>query len=281
MIVMTNGVTATKEFRELYNELILNVFGFSFEKWHKQDVWNEDYECYSIFDNGCMIANVSVYKMRLLLNGIQREYLQFGAVATREEYRGKGLSRTIMEHILGKYPDTQAFLLANDSVVELYPKFGFKPTRDKQPYLDLKLDNAGEMRGLTVLDTRLDAYMRGRNQHSKIFDCLNSYGVNWFHLLYSYQDSVYEIPELDALVIARQRDRVLRLVDVMAQRPIHFNELLPYLFFENVEVIEFGFNPDWLGIKYKLRDYEIEDTHLFVKGDFGVEGYILPLLIRT
>ena len=145
MITMTNGLTATKKFKDELNELIMQAFEFSFDKWHAKNVWNEDYELYSIIENGVMLANISVYKMKMIINGEKRDYLQFGSVATREEHRGKGLSKKLMEHIFSIYPDTPCFLHGGDDVAQFYPKFGFKPFTYKQPYIEYKLKNIGEM----------------------------------------------------------------------------------------------------------------------------------------
>ena len=190
MITMTNGFTTTKEFNGQLNELIMHAFGFSFDKWHAENVWNEDYEIYSIIENSVMLANISVYKMKMIINGEKRDYLQFGSVATREEYRRRGLSKKIMEHIFSIYPDTSCFLHAGDSVVEFYPKFGFKSITYKQPYIEYKLKNIGGMIKLDISNPKVDKYLKERSQYSKVFDCTNQYAINWFHLLYSHQNDI-------------------------------------------------------------------------------------------
>ncbi len=47
-------------------------------------------------------------------------------------------------------------------------------------------------------------------------------------------------------------------------------------------MIDFGFNPDWLGVSGSLHDYKIDDSTLFVRGYFYVDkSFIVPKLIRT
>lgn len=279
---MTNASTTTKEFNAKLNELIMHAFEFTFEKWHAKNVWNDDYEIYSIIEDGVMIANISVTKMKMIIKGEESDYLQFGSVATREEHRGKGLSKKIMEHIFSIYPDTPCFLHGGDDVVEFYPKFGFKPITYKQPYIEYKLKNSGEMIKLNVTDPKVDNYLKQRNQYSKIFDCTNQYSINWFHLLYGHQNNIYEIPKLNIMFVACKRDNKLTIYDIATSKPVSFEQVVPYLCFEGVDIIQFCFNPDWLRIDYKMKEFKIEDENPFVKGDFGLEQeYIIPRMIIT
>lgn len=282
MITMTNGSRLTKEFDKQVNDLMLHALDFSFDKWHAQKVWHDDYERYSIIENGIMLANISVFKMKMLINGEQRDFLQFGSVATRKEYRGKGLSRKLMEHIFSIYPDTPAFLHANDSVVEFYPKFEFEPIAYKQPYIEYKLENHGEMIKLNIDDPKVDKYLRERSQYSKVFDCLNQYSINWFHLLYGFSNNIYEIPQLDLMLIVKQKGNKLTIYDIVAKKTVSFEEIAPNLYFQGIDIIQFGFNPDWLGIDYNMREYKIDDANPFAYGDLGVaKEYMIPGMITT
>lgn len=282
MVTMTNGSAIRNEFMNQLNDLILDVFGFSFDAWRDKGFWNDDYESYSIIKDGAMLSNVSVYKMKLIINGVERDFLQFGAVATAEEYRGRGLSRRIMEHIFGIYPDTPAFLFGNDNVLGFYPKFGFVPVYDKKPYIECSLQGEGEMLKLDVKNQKVDYYLKERTQFSKVLDCKNKYPVNWFHLIMGHSENIYEIPELQLMMVAEQLGSTLVIYDIAAIKSVSFSELLPHLHFKGVETIEFGFNPDWLDFDYRMKNYKIEDSTMFVRGNLGVgKEFILPLLIRT
>ena len=74
-----------------------------FQFWYDLNLWDENYESYSIIENGEMISNICVYKTNILFNNKQHPALSIGAVATKKEHRGKGLSRKLMEHIIDKY----------------------------------------------------------------------------------------------------------------------------------------------------------------------------------
>jgi len=282
MITMTNGSMLTKEFDKQINDLMLNCLDFSFDKFHGKGVWNDDYERYSIFDNGIMAASISAYKMKMLINGEQKNFLQLGAVATREEYRGNGLSRNIMEHIFTKYPDIPAFLHGGNSVLNFYPKFGFRPFEEKQPYIEYKLDNEGDMIRLNINDPKVDMYLKERNQYSKVIDCKNQYAINWFHLIYRHPNDIYEIPQLDLMMIAKQRGNKLTIFDIVAKRNVTFKEIVPHLSFQGIDTIQFAFIPDWLGVEYSMKEYKIDDCNPFLKGSFGIkEEFMVPSFITT
>lgn len=282
MISMTNGITATDHYKKQLNELVTHVFGFSFESWHALGIWGDDYECYSIITDHHMIANISVYKMSLLINGRERQYLQLGLVATREENRGQGLARKIMEFIMERYLNVPMFLHANDSVIDFYPKFGFTPVSYKQPYINYHLKNDCGMTRMDLRDPKVKHYLKERGQYSSIFDCANQYAINWFHLLFSYSDHIYEIPELEVMLIAEQSNSILTIYDIVSRKEVAFADIVSYLGFSGGDVIHFGFNPDRLGLEYSLKEYPMNDSTLFIRGDFGVEGeYIIPVMIIT
>ncbi len=282
MITMTNASNATDRYKEQLNALIMDTFGFTFEKWHDKNLWNDDYERYSIIENDIMLSNVSAYKMKMLVNGRQCEYLQLGSVATREEHRGKGLSRKIMEHIFSKYPDKPIFLNGDNDALNFYLKLGFKPFAYKQPYIDCSLQKGKGMIKLDVTEPKIDGYLKGRTQYSQILDCKNQYAINWFYLILMFGDNIYEIPELDIMLIAKQQDDILTIYDIAAKKPVSFEQIKPYLDFEQVSKIQFGFNPDWLQIDYLMEDYVEEDSTPLIKGSFNLErDYIIPRLIIT
>ncbi|MCX7773103.1 MAG: GNAT family N-acetyltransferase [Clostridia bacterium] len=282
MITVHNGTTATKAYKDSLNVLMQEVFGFSFEPWHNRNFWNQDYESFSISDGDTMLANISAYKMKLLINGEVKEYIQLGAVATKEGYRNKGLSREIMEYIMVKYSHTPKFLFGGDSVINFYPKFGFKPVAERQPFLPCTLAPMGSLEKLHVDDPRVEDYLSHRTQFSKVFDCSNAYPVHWFHIMGMNAEHLYEIPALDVMLVAYKNGEALVLQDVVAKRPMRLEAILPYLDFEGVSRIDFGFNPDWLGLDYETKPFKIEDSTLFVTEDFGAsKNHIVPFFIRT
>jgi predicted acetyltransferase len=81
-----------------------------------------------------VVANVSVNKMEFIANEKSEKYLQLGTVMTEKKYRNRGFIKTIMQEIEKDYYDIidGIYLFANDSVLEFYPKFGYKKSTEYQ-----------------------------------------------------------------------------------------------------------------------------------------------------
>jgi GNAT superfamily N-acetyltransferase len=282
MHIQTLRFDTSPEYKRLFDELMTAVFGLNFQAWHAGGWWNSDYTCHSIVEEGQMLANASTYRMDLLIGGEKRTWLQIGAVATRPERRGQGLSRRLLEHILFQSPDVPMFLIANPSVLDFYPKFGFRRLLDRAPFIecDLPPSSAGLER-LTAGGARVGEMLTRRACFSNVLDCANAAPIQFFHLLLEYPHSLYEIPSLGALLVAEQSANVLRLVDVCATRTVTMEDILPHLDFPGVDRIEFGFNPDWLGVECQWAESKKEDG-IFVRGDLPLTGdFILPELLVT
>jgi GNAT superfamily N-acetyltransferase len=266
--------------REL-NALLQTVFGFNFERWHQYARWPAEYTCYGIFEGERLLANAGVFEMDLRVKGCPQPAVQLGAVATRPEVRGQGLSRRILEHILALYPGTPMLLCANQAVVDFYPRFGFTRLPSWQARLSLRLDQPGvRMHRLAAEDPALAAYVEKRAVFSRLLDCRNAAPILYFHLLHDDAHPAYEIPELGCLLVAVQRGAALCLQELVATRAVTFAELVPYLGFSGVKNIQFGFNPDWLGVKpqWVLREKDL----LFQRAAPDLpEPCCFPELLRT
>lgn len=261
-----------KHYQRLLNDLLTPIF-LDFKFWYDLNLWDSNYESYSIMKNDKIISNICVYKTDILLNGKKYPALSVGAVATEEEYKGKGYSRRIMEHIINKYPDVPMYLSANETVIDFYPRFGFERIFEKLPVAQFKIHNEAEPRKLVFDDQKVWDYVYKRNNYSSKLDCLNTASINLFHIHLGYlKDCIYDIPELDTIIIAEQNEGILRIIGVFSLRDIAFENLAKYLPFKNVSKIEFGFIPYWNDLEFEMNTYETDP--LFVRnvkcelGDF-------------
>lgn len=253
-----------KYYQYKLNKLLREVF-FDFQFWYDLDLWDEDYESYSIIESGDLISNICVYKTKLLLNNKQYSALSIGAVATKEEYRGRGLSRKLMEHIIEKYEGVPMYLSANEGVVDFYPKFGFERVFEKLPVCEYEIRNDIKPVKLVYDDPKVWNYIYNRVNYSYKLDILNAASINIFHLyLGPLKEFIYEIPEIDTLIVAEQKESTLKLIGVFSLREICFTELARYLPFNNVTKVEFGFMPHWLDIEYAMQEYESDP--MFIRG---------------
>ncbi|MCL2621316.1 MAG: GNAT family N-acetyltransferase [Defluviitaleaceae bacterium] len=270
-------------YETMFNDLIQDVFGFSFAPWFEHLPWENCYESHSIVENGVMLSNVCVYKADIVINGKGLQAIQLGAVATRKSARGRGLSRMLMEHILSLYPNTPVYLYANPSVVGFYPRFGFKQAPMYKPEIGLKIDNdPAKAIKYNFDDPSFVSVLNGERCRSNIVDCINSQPIQMFHLMASYSNHIYHLPSLDIVVIAKQKDKRLLLADVIAKKPVAFELIKQELPFAGVDTVEFGFCPDWLGVEptWVLQDTDKEP--FFIKGDWDLpEKYRFPVMSET
>jgi GNAT superfamily N-acetyltransferase len=229
------------------------------------NLWDDKYESYSIIENGEIVSNICVFKTQLLYNHKQYSALSVGAVATKKEFRGRGYSRILMEHIIKKYEGIPMYLSANEGVVDFYPKFGFQRVYEKLPVCRCEINNDLDPVKLQFDDPKVWNYIYKRVNYSQRLDCLNTASINIFHIYWGYlKDSIYELPEIETLVIAGQTGETLKLFGVFSLKDISFSELVKYLPFKNVSKLEFGFVPYWNDIDYIMQEYETDP--LFVRG---------------
>jgi len=261
-----------KDYQKRLNAFLTPIF-LDFQFWYDLNLWDSNYESYSIISNGEIISNICVYKSDILFNGKRCQALSMGAVATKEGHRGNGYSRLLMEHVIDKYRDTPIYLSANDTVIDFYPRFGFERVYEKTPIAKYHINNAVRPQKLSYDSAAVWDHVHGRINYSKKFDCLNTASINIFHIHSGYlSEDIYNIPELDTVVIAEQQSTVLKITGVFSLKEICFADLARFLPFKNVEKIEFGFMPCWDDLEYEMVDCDPEP--LFVRdlrcdlGDF-------------
>lgn len=269
-----------KEYQKKLNSLLAPIF-LDFKFWYDLDLWDENYESYSIIENGEMLSNICLYKTEIIFEGKVCQALSMGGVATKEGHTGKGYSRILMEHILKKYNNTPIYLSANEDVIDFYPKFGFKQIYEKLPVYNTLINNNLTPVRLTYNDPKVSHYIKTRMNFSHKMDCLNTYPINMFHIHAGYlKNCIYEIFELECLVIAHCNKETLHIMGIFSAHQIDFDKLSIYLPFQNITRIEFGFMPDNLNIDYVMEEYEADP--IFIKNfkcDLG--NFKFPELSET
>ncbi len=253
-----------KEYQKKLNELLKDIF-LDFKFWYDVNLWDDNYESYSITVDDKIVSNICIYKAKIRFSGKEHLALSVGAVATHEDYRGQGLSRKLMEHIIDKYQDIPMYLSANSSVVDFYPRFGFERAFEKLPTCHINIENHINPIKLHYNDDRVQRYVYSRTNFSDEFDCLNTASVNMFHLHLGYlHHCIYELPDLSTMLVAEQNGTTLHVYGVFSTKKITFRELLEYLPFEGIKKMTFGFTPCWKDIEYTMEECETDPW--FVRG---------------
>lgn len=146
------------------------AFGFDFEAWAARGFCARGaYVPYSFEEEGRILSNVSVNRMEFCLNGEKRRWLQLGTVATREDMRGRGLARRLVEIALADSMDgcDGVYIFANPEAAGFYEKCGFTrgieyrsfPRAEAYLNTDARLSSLRE-RGDSRAEARLDTGAR-------------------------------------------------------------------------------------------------------------------------
>ena len=282
--------------RASFCQLAQKTFGINFENWYRQGFWTDRYIPYSVQDDDRIIANVSVNIMNMEWDGISRKLIQLGTVMTAPEYRKQGLSRRLMEEIFSDYKEEAdgIYLFANESVLDFYPRFGFRHA-DEYRYSRKKTDHADGMTdakdkaAVTMSRVRLETQedldrfcqiIRSYKQAGRL--CMyDNPGLFMFYLGSFMSDCVYRIDGLDAFVIVEEDEDTLILHEVLApEKPDR--ELVE----QAVNALGCGFSRVCLGFAPDAAEsFEGErygGENLFVMGDvfndFAEQGLMFPLL---
>ncbi|WP_021781194.1 GNAT family N-acetyltransferase [Myxococcus hansupus] len=256
-----------------------------FRRWTAWGEWDDGYRAFMVVEGGRVVANASVTRMRLLLDGREVSGFQLGAVGCLPSGRGRGLARTVMDAALAYCGEAPVLLFANPSVRAFYPRFGFqargqtlfaashvaKPAGPAAPLLDVSL---AEVRaGLARLaDAGVPVTERfGARGHSRI---ASWYAANGFaRPLRQLRD--------DAWVFAEVEGETLYVDDIFAREPFDLSAELPRLIDRPITSIQFGFTPErwWPGAEPVGEE---ADADLFVRGGGWPEGFErFPVMART
>lgn len=154
---IVKGYRADDALRRSFDALAQRTFGLTFEDWYQNGFWGDDYVPYSVVVDGAVAANVSVNRTDFVLDGEKKRFIQLGTVMADERYRGRGMIRRLMAEVerdcAGKADGV--YLFANDTVLDFYPKFGFR--RAAEVRYARALEPGGAVRrvqlGFTPLDT--------------------------------------------------------------------------------------------------------------------------------
>lgn len=255
-----------------YYNFTQSVFGFDLTIWKNAGHWGKKYRLHSLVDNDRIIASISASIMKLQIMGKDVFAIQLGSVGVLPEYRGRGLLRKLMEKVLAEYNEfSLIFLFANQSVLDFYPRFGFRRVEEKIFQFDVADDclPIGKVTKINIESECLRRLLTATLQGSSIIDARGNHSIYWFHLLYKYSQNIYYIEEKDIVFIVNYEGECAVVADVLSMNLINFDEIIGYIRRHDTKKVIFNFTPDWLG-----KDYEAtfnEDDIMFVLGEFPVD----------
>ena len=267
--------------RNEYFDFISKIFpGADFKEWYSKGFWNDEYNPISVIKDGKIISNVSVALMNIIVEGRNLRGIQIGAVGTVPEYRSQGLSRILMEYVLEKYRnDTDIILLfANETVLEFYPKFGFKRFEEKVFISETNFpEPKPATRKLNIQNESdfllLQDLINNRLEITKIFGAKDYGFITMWHVLNIYRENLYHLKDEDAIFIMKEENRQLHIYEIICKKHFDVNAAVSKVIESSkIKSVKFHFPPDQLNYKYdKIIN---EDNGLFILNDFKFSNHM-------
>lgn len=278
----SNTVRPDETLRGSFNALTRATFGFDFTAWYAAGHWGDLYIPHVLTDENTVISNVSVNHMVFDLDGVRKHYLQLGTVMTHTSYRNQGLNRQIMENILREYADQVdgIYLFGNDSVLDYYPKFGFRPALETEYYLPA--DRFGLPYAVEPAQPEefYDAVKQNSSNPNDAFYMCENLGLYQFWCAAEFEDNVYFIPQAKAYVIAVKEGGRVYIHQIIGQEKVDLSRLAASFGADVTEAV-FGFTPADRHA-FPSRPHKEEDSTLFLLGKdldrIEQEGLIFPTL---
>jgi ribosomal protein S18 acetylase RimI-like enzyme len=262
--------------------------GLDFGPWYRRGGWTPAYEVHAVADAGELLAAVAVMRATAVIAGREHQGAQLSAVGVVPEARGRGLMRTLLERVLARL-EAEVELLhlyANETVLDFYPRFGFRrmeetdfelavalaPGPPPTPCLDLD-DAAGRAAWLAACARALPPTERFG---------MRAYGAAaLWHASALHPPAVRVLAEGEAYAVTVQRGDTLHLLDLAAPRRFNLLPILPALLEAPIARVRFGFCPErWCPA---ARPTGPHDDALFVRTALVLpaEPVLLPALSHT
>ncbi|GAB5379230.1 MAG: GNAT family N-acetyltransferase [Aliiglaciecola sp.] len=218
-----------------------------------------------------MVSNVSISIIDFLVDEKKRTFIQIGSVMTNPDKRHQGLNKLLLERVLQDWRDKcdLIYLFANNTVLDFYPKFGFRQI-DQWQYARQLIAKSNN-HNVTKLDMSLPENKQLLHDKincsipvSKLSMIQNASLVLFYYTVFLAQN-VYQIDGLNALAIADFEEGVMYLHDVYSQSDVALDEVITALANDAVDKVVLGFTP-LDGSAYDMHKL-IPDDVLFVLDD--------------
>jgi GNAT superfamily N-acetyltransferase len=262
---------ANQTLRISFNDLAKTTLGINFEPWYEKGFWTNRYEPYSFIDGVKVVANVSVNKLDLIINGELKKAIQIGTVMTHSHYQNRGLSKRLMNKVLGDYEEQVdvIYLFANHSVLDYYPKFGFKAVDEHLFSMKFSgsINASSHIEKLNPTCSRDLAFIyefaKKRQPISQYLSTSNTAELVMFYSMYVFPENIVYLKDENVIIIYKQEGDTLHLYDVISQIPFQIDSVLAGIADEKTMKVVFYFTPELtLDVEYEKYD---DSGAMFVK----------------
>lgn len=262
--------------------------GLDFGPWYRRRGWTPAYEVHAVADQGDLLAAVAVTRATAVVAGQEHRGAQLGAVGVVPELRGRGLMRPLLERVLARLEREVdlVHLYANETVLDFYPRFGFRRVEETDFELAVALAPGPTPAPCLDLDDDarraawLEACARALPPTERFG--MRGYGsVALWHASVLYPRAVRVLASGEAYAVAVQQGDTLHLLDLAAPRRFDLLPVLPALLEAPIARVRFGFCPErWCPA---ARPTGAHEHALFVRTALALpaEPVLLPALSQT
>lgn len=268
--------------RASFNRLAEKTFGLNFENWYRNGFWKDNYIPYSVVIDGEVVSNVSVNACNMNYKGKIVKLIQLGTIMTDDNHRGNGYARALMEEVLKDYDGKVdgIYLFANDSVLEFYPKFGFKEAKEYQFTKEVTISGECTAQNVPLRDKidfdRTVEILDTKKQNAQLY-MVNNSGLYMFYLSQFMTENLFYIEECNSYAIAEIEEDTLILHTIIGNGAV--DEVIR-AFGSQVKKVILCFTPnDARG--FEKSELHEEDTTFFVKGKFFEDSHDDEYMMQT
>lgn len=280
--------------RDSLYSLTQKIWKFDFSKWFNSGYCEDSCLLYSLCDDDKIVSHITVSVIDFIVLGEKKRFVQLGTVSTDEEYRKKGLSKFLMEKVLGEWKDKcdMIYLFANDSVLDYYPLFGFTPVNEYQAFKKIGLQKCPHSVRKMDMDNPNDhklLYNKAKNAVALFqISMVGNAGqimlyCNYFDI-FSFKEKLFYIESLDTIVVAEYKGSDLILYDILSTRDVLIDEVINTMVTDQAQNVIMHFMPIE-NENYEVKLLKEEGTTLFVLGKskevFENNKLIFPILSHT
>lgn len=293
-IVRRRIASVDREWHDRFFRFVAGVFpeidADRWARWRDCGSWLDPYEVLALVDGEKIVSTIGLTRMHLVADSVAQTGFQLGAVATLPSHRGQGLSRRLMNWVFEERasPDQPVFLFGNETVLDFYPRFGFRQVPQQRWILRAKIapdtsratrfdpDSAEDRQRLATLCQRADP-IPGPLSTS------GYYPIALWHLT-CQPVSGFWLDGGDTFIAADTDGPRLLVHDIIALRPRDLRPALATLVGAPVDTVTFGFDPSpWLPGTRPIANREADtQSPLFVRGAPSIVGPLgFPGLAQT
>ncbi|MGY3767102.1 GNAT family N-acetyltransferase [Vagococcus vulneris] len=253
------------------------IFQIDFSDWMALGYWDNHYIPYSLFNEGEIIANASVYKGGIKVNGTELNVIQIGTVMTKSAYRHQGLAEYLLKKIINDYQQETdiIYLFANETVLDFYPKFGFKRVNElnfRQITKNLKQTKQGIYKtSFPDVQYDIERIINVRYSNQSLLSFTDFESLSLFYASTVFCDALYYISDLSSYILFEKEEHILHIYDVISERPVNVSDYISYLPVNDVDEIIWHFPVNSCDDDLIIQEQAEDDDALFVLG--GVDYF--------